>query len=85
MFYTYVLKSEVDGRRYKGHTDNIASRLLEHNSGKTKSTKGYIPWELVYFESFKTREEAIERERFFKTGVGREFIKNKIKANNSNK
>src|SRR5690606_28044965 len=55
LYYTYVLKSNVDGRLYKGHTDDVEKRLREHNAGKTKSTKGFIPWELVYFEIFKSK------------------------------
>ena len=78
-YYTYVIQSEVDGRFYKGQTENIASRILQHNSGKTKSTKGYLPWKLVYFEKFKTREEALLREKYFKSGVGREFLKKLLK------
>ncbi|MBU3821078.1 GIY-YIG nuclease family protein [Flavobacteriaceae bacterium XHP0103] len=80
MYYTYVLKSQVDGRLYKGHCQDLRKRILEHNSRKVFSTKGFIPWELVYFESFETRKEAINREKFLKTGVGREFLKEKIKA-----
>ncbi len=75
MYYAYVLQSEIDNRLYKGHTKDIANRLKEHNSGKTKSTKGYIPWKAVYFETFKTKEEAIIREKYFKTGIGRQFLK----------
>ncbi|MEZ4787782.1 MAG: GIY-YIG nuclease family protein [Flavobacterium haoranii] len=78
-FYTYVLKSDKDGRLYKGHTENLETRLLQHNSGKTPSTKPYLPWELVYFEEFFTREEAILREKYFKSGIGREFLKTKLK------
>ncbi|MBQ0787286.1 MAG: GIY-YIG nuclease family protein [Oceanihabitans sp.] len=78
-YYTYVLQSDMDGRLYKGHTNDVEKRLKEHNNGKTKSTKGYIPWELVYFETFKTKQEAILREKYFKTGSGREFLKDKIK------
>ena len=74
----YVLKSEIDGRLYKGQTNKIDKRIIEHNSGKTKSTKGFKPWKLVYLESFKTRDEAVIREKFFKTGSGREFLKEKI-------
>jgi len=47
-YYVYVLKSELDGRLYKGHTSRLAERITEHNSGKTSSTKGYRPWKLVY-------------------------------------
>jgi len=77
-YCAYVLKSDIDGRLYKGHTEDLKKRLIEHNRGKTKSTKGYIPWELVYFETFKTREESILREKYFKTGSGREFLKDKL-------
>ena len=43
-YFVYVLESEIDGRLYKGQTRDINKRILEHNSGKTKSTKGYKPW-----------------------------------------
>ncbi len=77
-YFSYVLKSDKDGRLYKGHTDDLNKRLIEHNSGKTKSTKGYIPWRLVYYETFITREESILREKYFKTGSGREFLKDTL-------
>ena len=49
-YFVYILESEIDGRLYKGQTSDLDKRLQEHNSGKTKSTKGYIPWKLVHFE-----------------------------------
>jgi putative endonuclease len=78
MFYTYVLHSAKFNRFYVGHTQNLEDRLNEHNTGRTKSTKFYSPWKLVYYENFSTRDEAIKREMYFKTGSGREFFKNKI-------
>ncbi|SEG48499.1 putative endonuclease [Halpernia humi] len=80
-YFVYVLKSEVDGRLYKGQTSNLEKRLKEHNSGKTKSTKGFIPWRLVYFEIFASREEALLREKYFKSGIGREFLKEMLNRN----
>ncbi|HEX9826822.1 MAG TPA: GIY-YIG nuclease family protein [Flavobacteriaceae bacterium] len=74
-YYVYVLKSELDGRLYEGHTSRLEERIKEHNSGKTSSTKGYRPWKLVHQEIFETEKEAIERERFLKSGTGREFLK----------
>ena len=74
-YFVYILKSKKDGRLYKGQTSNIEKRLKEHNSGKVKSTKGFIPWDIVYFEQFSSREEAVLREKYFKTGIGREFLK----------
>ncbi|MCZ8145708.1 GIY-YIG nuclease family protein [Flavobacterium sp.] len=75
VYYAYILRSKVDGRLYKGHASDLEVRLKEHNSGKTRSTKGYIPWELVYYEEFETKAKAIAREKFFKSGFGREYIK----------
>jgi putative endonuclease len=46
----------------------------------TESIKSYIPFVLVYFEEFQTREEAIKREKYFKTAAGRKFLKTKIKV-----
>ncbi len=78
-FHTYVLYSEKYDHFYKGHCQDLNKRLLQHNRGETTSTKPYIPWKLVYFESFETRSEAIRREKYFKTAAGRRFLKNKIK------
>ncbi len=58
-------------------TSNLPRRLKEHNSGKTKSTKGFKPWKLFFFEDFDSRKEARNREKYLKSGIGREFIKNK--------
>jgi putative endonuclease len=78
MFFVYVLKSKIDGRLYKGMTDNLERRIKEHNFGKVKSTKGYAPWDLVYSEVFDSRIEARLREVFLKSGIGREFLKEKL-------
>jgi putative endonuclease len=75
MYYVYVIKSEKDGRLYVGFTENLERRISEHNDGKTKSTKGYIPWILVYKEKCKTREDARDREKFLKSGIGKKIIK----------
>ena len=76
-YFVYVLKSIKDGRLYKGQTSNLNKRLKQHNRGENKSTKSFMPWELVYFEIFQTREEAVLREKYFKSGSGREFLKKK--------
>ena len=75
MYFVYVLRSEVDGRLYKGLTQNLENRFEEHNKGKMKSTKGFIPWILVCHEKVETRVEARKREKFLKSGIGREFLK----------
>ncbi|WP_424964436.1 GIY-YIG nuclease family protein [Ekhidna sp.] len=75
MFYAYILESIKTKSHYKGHTKDLDERIKQHNAGQTKSTKHRIPWKLIYFESFDTKEEAILREKYFKTAAGRRFIK----------
>jgi putative endonuclease len=75
MFYVYVLYSLKFDRIYIGQTNNTSIRLERHNSGKVKSTKAYIPWELVHYEKFATRSEAMKREKELKTHKGRDYIR----------
>jgi putative endonuclease len=74
----YILKSESKGLLYKGFSKDPEKRLLDHNSGKNKSTKGHRPWKLVYIEKYPTRMEAREREKYFKSGIGREYLRKKL-------
>jgi putative endonuclease len=75
MFYAYVIKSVNCDHYYKGHCENLEVRLKEHNAGKTRSIQPFIPFEILYFESFETREEAIAREKYFKSAAGRKYLK----------
>ena len=78
MFYAYVIRSINFPFVYKGHCENLVERLKQHNSGMTASIKMYIPFELAYKEEFVTREEAVKREKYFKTAAGRRFLKSKL-------
>ncbi len=78
MFYAYVIKSIDHNFVYKGHCENTGARLIQHNSGMTESLRPYIPFKLIYKEEFTTREEAIAREKYFKTSAGRRFLKTVI-------
>ncbi len=75
--FVYVLRSINFERNYIGFSRNVARRLRQHNSGKTKSTKPFLPWKVLFFEEFSSKEEALKREKFLKSGKGREYIKNK--------
>jgi putative endonuclease len=75
MFIVYGLKSEKDGRVYVGFTQDLSRRLKEHSSGKTRSTKGWLPWSVYYTEEVDSREKAREREIYLKSGIGKEFLK----------
>ena len=77
-YYSYVLRSTKNGLLYKGSTQNLEIRLQTHNSGKVKFTSKNIPWELVTSEEFSTRSEAVKREKWYKSGVGRDWINSKL-------
>jgi putative endonuclease len=74
-YWVYVIKSEIDGRLYKGLTSDISKRILEHNKGKSFSTKPYRPWKLIYSKAFEDRSSARDYEKYLKTGSGRDYLK----------
>jgi putative endonuclease len=75
MFTVYAIRSLKDGRIYVGFSSDVARRIKEHNSGKTRSTKGFRPWELIFTETVETRIEARKREKYWKSGTGKEQLK----------
>jgi len=77
-YYVYILKSEMKEITYVGITNDIERRLNEHNSGKSKFTKAFIPWKIIYHENFSTRKDAREREKYLKSAAGRRFIMNTV-------
>ena len=66
MFYVYILKSKIDGDLYIGYTGDLRKRFAEHNSGKNRSTKGRKPFELTYYEAYRSKADAMHRERALK-------------------
>lgn len=78
-YFVYIILNKND-QIYIGQTNNLEDRLLRHNSGTQKYTKGKGPFELIYFEQFQTRSEAMKREKALKSGKGREWIRKNIGA-----
>ena len=78
MFYVYILESIKDSSFYIGQTEDLEKRLNFHNQGLSKYTSRKIPWHIVYFEEYKTRTEALKRERFLKKQRNRDFYKSLI-------
>ncbi len=74
MFYCYVLQSQKTGRRYVGSRENLAERIRRDNAGDSKATKHGVPWVLLYSETFPIRSEAAQRERYYKSGRGRDEL-----------
>ena len=78
MFFVYILRSKKSERYYTGHTSNIDKRLKEHNSGKVRSTKAYVPWEIIYSEKYESKSEAFQREMQIKKYKSGEAFKKLI-------
>jgi len=75
MFFVYSIRSLTKNYIYVGLTDNFDRRFKEHQSGKNKTTKPYKPYEVLLVEQYQTRQEARNREKFLKSGIGKEFLK----------
>ncbi len=79
MYYTYFIKSKRKKWIYVGSTSNLIDRFSRHNKGLVKSTKHYKPFELVYYEAYKTLKEARRREMEIKNNSQqKEFILKRI-------
>ena len=74
----YVLGSEKDGSWYIGYTSDLDKRLKEHNSGRTTTTSRKIPWKIIYYEVAFNQQDAIAREKYLKSGMGRRYLKNRL-------
>ena len=80
MFYVYILGSKKDKDLHIGSTSDLKRRIIEHNSGKVPSTKPRIPFVLLYYEIYKTEQEARNRESRLKLrGQARTQLINRIK------
>ena len=75
MIYLYVIKSDVNGNLYVGICKDLTNRLKEHNGGKNRYTKGLRPWKMVFHESFPDWASARVKEKYYKSGVGKEYLK----------
>ena len=81
-YYTYVIRSINRNYIYVGLTNNIGRRVNQHQNGKEKTTAPYRPFDLLFTEQFNSRIDARNREKYLKSGIGKEWIKNNFKTNN---
>ncbi|RKY90930.1 MAG: GIY-YIG nuclease family protein [Ignavibacteriae bacterium] len=77
MFYVYVISSLRRTYIYVGITNNSNRRIDEHQKGYNKTTRAYRPFRVILVEKYKTRQEARKREKYLKSGIGKEFLKSK--------
>ena len=74
-YLVYILYAEQHSKHYTGYTSNLEQRILSHNKYGNDWTARYRPWKLIYAMEFETKQEALDYEKWLKTGVGRDFIK----------
>ena len=82
MFYVYILKSKKDNKLYIGFTNDLRKRFLEHNTGKSFATKYRKPFELIYYEAYKSEADAKDREEKLKM-YGQAYRRLKERLKNS--
>jgi len=66
MFFVYIIQSKKDKGLYYGYTTDLRERFKKHNLGLVKSTKPRIPFKLVYYEAYASKQDAIKREHNLK-------------------
>ena len=81
MYTIYAIKSLTRNYIYVGMTSDLTKRLDRHYNGFEKTSKPYRPFELIYSEIVDTRIEARKREKYFKSGVGKDFLRNLVNNN----
>ncbi len=80
MFYVYVLLSDVDNQFYTGATSDLKERLQSHTDGRVPSTKNRRPLQLLYYEACSSQEDAFRREKYLKTGMGKRYLRNRLRG-----
>jgi putative endonuclease len=75
MYFVYGLSSLARNYIYVGISDNPQRRIAQHNAGYNKTTRAYRPFKIILLEQFASRSQAREREKYLKSGVGKEFLK----------
>jgi len=80
MFYTYILYSLKDTKLYYGYTKDLAQRFEQHSKGLVKSTHDRRPLRLIYYEACLNMQDALKREKYFKTYRGRQFVNKRLKS-----
>jgi putative endonuclease len=79
MYYVYILFCVKDKGLYIGYTSDLKKRFQNHKVGNVKSTVNRLPVELVHYEAFLIKDDAKARERYLKSGYGREQLRSQLK------
>ena len=79
-YYTYVLQSQQTEQWYTGATADLRSRFAQHQEGLVRSTQHDASFRLVYYEACRSREAAFRRERYLKSGMGKRYLRGRLKG-----
>ncbi len=79
MYYFYILYFKQNGKLYKGFTNDLKRRIADHKSGNSSFTSKNGSFDLIFYEAYISKKDAQEAEKYFKTGHGREVLKEKLK------
>ena len=78
-YYIYLLQSLTTSKWYTGYTNDLRKRFNEHQDNKSTYTNGRGPFKLIYYEACLNELDAKARERYLKSGMGRRYLKNRLK------
>lgn len=77
--YTYIIRSLKSGMWYTGVSNDLRKRFMQHQNNESTYTKGRGPFELIYYEACLNRLDALARERYLKSGMGKRYLKQRLK------
>jgi putative endonuclease len=80
MYFVYILHSAKDNLLYTGFTVDLDRRMNEHNDRCQLSTQHRTPFQLIYYEWCIDKKDAVAREKYLKSGMGKRYIKNRLKC-----
>ncbi|HSW98083.1 MAG TPA: GIY-YIG nuclease family protein [Candidatus Saccharimonadales bacterium] len=78
-YYVYVLHNLLKNFIYVGYSEDLKQRITSHNKGENKSTKAYLPLELIHYEAYKNKKDAKRRETYLKLNRGRTTLMTMLK------
>ncbi|HLP39390.1 GIY-YIG nuclease family protein [Lacibacter sp.] len=76
MIVVYVIESLTDNTSYTGMAKDAEHRLMEHNAGKNRFTKGHRPWKIIYTETHLDWASTRSREKYLKSAAGKRWLTN---------
>ena len=80
MYYTYVLQSSKDSQFYVGFTKDLKLRFEQHKKGLVEATTGRRPLKPIYYEACLDQKDAVRREKYLKTYLGKLFLRKRLKS-----